>query len=291
MRFKDRHNNTLVKLFKGSAKAIVEETKSNKHLKYYSQCVSLKALFPFSYIHDYTAKYSLIAEFWGCHKKTAINRISRLIEQGYAYQEGIKTLRFLSNTTIRRRYAGKSTKKAHNYEYVKATEIAPAIEAQAVITGSLQHQVKAIDRKTKQTAAKKQAPSGELSFRELVKRSPLIQPDCVDTPLLSQQKAAKLLGYKSKSSGYRALRRLSMAKFLEIESNVVKVSRDEFNFYKELAPHKAMIRGRGNQAEFFICNANTVKIVKMDKVRPLGAPEIRRVNPSGYSYCGDLYGI
>lgn len=254
-----------VKLYRGSASAIVDQYKHYSSLKLYATALKLKALFPLSFITDFKAKSGSIANDLGVSRRTLHTWVKRLVQAGFASYEGT-TLRLLSNTEIKLKYS-KRKKRKHKYELVNLSQVYMAVKSQP-ITENILLQQRMIDIKRKSKAVAKITSGNESYYRQLISQAPHAKADVLDTTVITQEKSAKLLGYKTTTSGYRWLRKFSSANIIAIESNTIRISRQEFNLYRETNPRKLLIKGRGNEAQFFFCNANTVKNIPKPVVHP-----------------------
>lgn len=262
-----------VKFYKGTVRNIAERY-GFTGIKLYKFSLQLKALFPYSYIYQYDRHISFIAKKLNLDVRTVKNRINKLIAHQFAYTEG-GTLRLASDTQIRKHFGvqnhSKQYKTRYRFKWIRLDEINLRVDSQP-LSENIRGQKRTI--KYKQSENSKKPLVSCQSFSEESKLSPVEakKRQYVGTPLMSQKKAAQLYGYKSNASGYRLLQRLSMAKCLEIESNRVEITKEEYNWYKRANCTKLLILGKGLDAKFYYLFANTVNLKREPKPKEKGVP-------------------
>lgn len=266
-------NEYLVKFYKGTVHKIAQRY-GYTGTKLYKFSLQLKALFPYSYIYQYTSQISFIAKKLNLDVRTVKKRISRLIAHQFACTEG-ETLRLASNSAIRKHFGvqnyNKKYKTRHRFKWIRLDEINLRVDKQP-LDENIRGQKRTI--KYKQSENSKKPLVNCQSFSEESKLSPVEakKRQYVGTPLMSQKKAAQLYGYSSNASGYRLLKRLSAAGCAEIESNRVEITKEEYNWYKRDNCTKLLILGKGLDAKFYYLFANTVNIKREPKPKETGVP-------------------
>lgn len=267
------------KLYHGSVVKLLEENgMDHSCLKAYEYVLRLRAAHPFSFISNYKKRRNAIADEYFVTPRTIDRWVNKSIAAGFARYEG-DTLRLLSNTEIKQKFA---TKKSGKYGYNEILvsirgicgDLHNAIEL-APIQNNINKQYRSIKRKTS-SAAKKQAGS-QSNFAIVKKNAPNHLHPINEDVMISQKKASELLGYRSQRSGFNALRRLQAWGIVDVRSNMIEITRDDYNARKVLPSQfkRLLIKGRGKQAKFYYCLANTVFVTKPFDT----ASYKKRVNP------------
>lgn len=263
--------NQPIKLYRGSAKSIAEKY-SYKEVELYIFALQLKSLFPYSYISNYKSKIKLIAKELNKDRRTIANKLNRLIDANFAYKEG-GTLRIISNQYIKSNLAKKRRNK-YGYTLTDIQNIKTEVKLQP-IQENIKKQQKEISRKSNLKNSKNHLHCKSY-FTDLIKINPDATPFINTSTLLSQSKAAKLLGYKSKSSGQRQLKKLKQEERLQIISNKQEITREQFNFFKKTTPQRLLIKGTGNKAKFYYCLANTVNLLEKKNTEQVKETEYKK---------------
>lgn len=249
-----------VKLYRGSVGRLTEKY-GNKVLPVYEFALTLKALYPYSYISDYHNKITVTAKLLNISRRTFKRRMQKLKDKQFCYMEG-STLRIISNSYIKKALSKKRANK-YSYREIHTANLRAAITAQP-LEENITRQSQARKNKIRRSGTKQ--VSAQSNFRYSILQSPHARIEVNDQTILSQRKAASLLGYKSASSGYKALKFLKDNNYIQIENNSVEISRAAYNDYKNKGTRNILIKGKGENARFYYCIANTITLVK-DKDR------------------------
>lgn len=245
-----------MRLYKGTVKNIAE-AHGYKGVACYQFTLQLKEIFPYSYIYDPKNKVPFIAKQLHLDRRTVKKRLQLLLDSNFAAMEK-NTYRFLSGTQLKRFYTTQPRNYKYAYRTVNPKFLSDAMRLQPIIE-NINKQKAAIRMKSPQKNSGK-IPQRDLSFCDLIQRAPNARAKYVDITMLSQEKAAKLLGYKSKASGHKQLKKLADARLIEISSNRVEMDRAKYNRYKETDARNLLIIGKGSAAKFYFLLANTVEV-------------------------------
>lgn len=256
------------KLYYGSVVKVLDANgNSNGCLKAYEYLLRIKANHKFSYIYNYKANLNLIAKRHNVTPRTFDRWVNKSIAAGYAWFEG-NTLRLLSDTQIKEQYATKKNGKYH-YDDILVIDsegkISPDLKS-AIDLAPLQRNINTQYRsmKRKQRSAAKKPSGCQSNFTVTKENAPQTHHAINEDVLISQKKMAELLGYRSYKSGYNALRRLQARGIVDVRSNMLEITREDYNLRKIIPSQKAklLIRGLKSEAKFFYCLANSVFVTK-----------------------------
>lgn len=228
--------------------------KKSDVLKAYTFLLSLKALYQYSYISSFSKQKQYIASKLGISAKTVSRRIELTEDLGFTQIEGT-TLRLYSYKAIRTRY-GKRIRRSHRYEEISLRDAAIKIKL-SLISRNIDKQKQAIKEKIKKEAT----ILASCKFERLIHFGDKTKVN-LDISL-SQLSVSKLLGFKSKSSGFNFLRSLRERGMIEIKSNMTEISRAQYNIRKkdQAVFNRLLIKGKKDDARFFVCLPNSIKIL------------------------------
>lgn len=235
--------------------------------------LQLKAHYPYSYISSFTEKSLEIRTKLGKEdkngniipkSKTSFNRnIQELIEYKLAYFEGT-TLRILSNTEIRERYAT-SYRGKNRFIQVYPNGIERGVDI-LLLEQNTNKQIGAIRCKKKQ---RPQPEEGCQSFQNLKQVAPqAVYANNIET-VLSQRKAASLLGYKSAVSGFKRMRELQSDGLLQILPNMIELDREDYLRRMKVSSQVRFLlkRKESGTCKYYYCLPNTVNVINYFRFR------------------------